>query len=41
MPSLGHQLPLRFEPIGFRVARQSKPSSAFGNEIGPEANDVV
>jgi hypothetical protein len=40
-PTLGQQLPLRFEPIGFRVAGQSKSASAFGNEISPEANDVV
>jgi hypothetical protein len=40
-PSLGQQLALRFEPIGFRVARQSESAPAFGNEIGPEANGIV
>src|SRR5262249_20902269 len=40
-PSLGQQLSLRFQPIGLRVARQSKSAPAFGNEIGPETNRVL
>jgi len=39
--SLGQQLALRFKPIGLIVARQSKSSSAFGNEIGSQANGVL
>jgi putative membrane protein len=34
-------LPPGFEPIRIRVARQCKPSAAFGNEIGPQANFLI
>jgi putative membrane protein len=30
-----------FQPIRVRVARQSKPPAAFGNEIGPETNFFI
>src|SRR6516162_2727190 len=36
--SFCNQLSFSLKPIGFRVARQCKPASAFGDEICPEAN---
>ena len=39
--SLGQQLSPRFQPIGFRIARQSKSAPAFGNKIGSKANGVL